>query len=78
MNCVTFAKEGILVHDSNDGAPLSFHNTTNSTNINIGHLVVVDTLDVYLAMRQSLGNNTNIGASNTTIGTTIHKRLYWR
>jgi hypothetical protein len=46
MNGSTFAEQGILVHDSNDGAVLGLYNTSNSANTNIVDMMIVNTLDI--------------------------------
>ena len=73
MDGGAFTKQGILVYNGNDRALLCLDNATNSTNSNIGHLVIVNATDIHRTV--CFVDDPNISTCQTTIGTTIHKGM---
>ena len=71
VNGRSLAIQSVMMENSNDRSVLRTNHTTDSTKFKIGHLVIVDTLDVNTAVRKIFRNDPDVTSSDTTISTTI-------
>jgi hypothetical protein len=71
MNCGSFVEQSILMHYADDSTFLSLDDSTNSANVYIGALMVVNSSDVNIL--SSFEDNTDVCTGYTTISTSINE-----
>ena len=73
MNGMSASNKCILMHNTNNGSFRRVKNAGDSTNLDVGHLVVVNTLDVNGTITRC--DDLDILSSYSTIGSPVHERV---
>jgi hypothetical protein len=71
MNCGYFVEQGILMHNANERTLLSLDDSTNSANVYVSTLIVVNSPDVNSS--SSFKDNMDVCTGYTTISTFINE-----
>ena len=74
MNGMSTSDKCILMHDSNNRSLGGSNDSGNSTDLDIGNLMIIDTLDVNGTITGS--DDFDVVAGDTTISSPIHKRMF--
>jgi hypothetical protein len=69
MDRTLLLMEGILMHDEDDRSALRLSDRSNCTNLDQSQLVIINASDINNSIRD--GNDANVTASNSTIGSAI-------
>jgi hypothetical protein len=71
MDVGSFIEQGILVHDTNDGAFLGLDYSIKCSNVNVGTLMIISSSDI--SSSSSFKDATNVCTCNTTISASVHE-----